>query len=114
MQRLCAAPGRGAGEGRLPSVGRLLLVDQPGVAIVGAQGARGGDGVIVYLQELAGVPRVATLGAGVLGWRSARLVDLIERDLGAPAMTIANGAGVTLQPHGGAAVKLLGVRLTQG
>ena len=104
----------GTGAARLPSFGRLLLVDQPGVAIVGAQWALGGDGVIVYLQELAGQQRVATLGAGVLGWQSARLVDLLERDLGAPAMTMANGAGVTLRPHGVAAVKLLGARLAQG
>ncbi len=114
MEPLVTAAVPGTGGARLPSFGRLLVVDQPGVAIVGAQWARGGDGVIVYLQELAGQQRVATLGAGLLGWTSARLVDLIERDLGAPAMAMANGAGVTLKPHGIAAVKLLGPRLARG
>jgi hypothetical protein len=113
LEPLLTAPVPGTGAARLPSFGPLLVVDQPGVLIVGAQWTRGGDGVIVYLQELTGQQRVATVGAGLLGWTSAHLVDLIERDLGAPAMTMVNGAGVTLTPHGVAAVKLLGVRLAQ-
>ena len=79
MEPLLTAPVPGTGAARLPSFGRLLLVDQPGVAIVGAQGARGGDGVIVYRQELAGGPRVAPLGAGVLGWRSAGVGERCEK-----------------------------------
>ena len=114
MEPLLTAEVPGTGAARLPSFGRLLVVDQPGVAILGAQWARGGDGVIVYLQELTGQQRVATLGGGILGWTAARLVDLIERDLGAPAMTMVNGAGVMLKPYGVAAVKLLGPRLASG
>jgi hypothetical protein len=111
LEPVLTAPVPGTGAARLPSFGPLFVVDQPGVLIVGAQWTRGGDGVIVYLQELTGQQRVATVGAGLLGWASARLVDLIERDLGAPAMTMVNGVGVTLKPHGVAAVKLRGVRL---
>jgi hypothetical protein len=114
LDPLLTAPVSGTGHGTLPSFGRLLVVDQPAIAIVGVQWAADGDGVIVYLQELSGQQRVATIGAGLIGWTGARLVDLVERDLGAPAMTMVNGASVVLRPNGVAALKLLEPQLRGG
>lgn len=107
------APVPGTGGATLPTFGTLLVVDQPGVALVGMQPAEDGNGVIVYLQELSGRTRVATLGAGLIAFADARLVDLVERDLGAPAMVMRNGVGVMLAGHGVAAVRLLGVTLAR-
>lgn len=107
------APAPGTGGATLPSFGSLLVLDQPGMAVVGLQAAANGDGVIVYLQELSGRARVATLGAGLIGFEDARQVDLVERDLGAPAMVMRNGVGVMLPAHGVAAVRLQGVTLAR-
>lgn len=105
------APLRGRGRSVLPSFGSLLVLEQRGIAVVGMQRASDGDGVIVYLQELSGRSRVATLGTGLIGFEDARQVDLIERDLGPPIMVMRNGVGVSLPAHGVAAVRLLGVTL---
>jgi hypothetical protein len=99
----------GTGGATLPSFGKLLAVDQSGVALVGMQPAADGNGVIVYLQELTGRSRSVTLGGGIIGFADARRVDLLERDLGSPAMVMKNGAGVTLPAYGIAALRLLGL-----
>jgi hypothetical protein len=114
VEPLLAAPVPGTGGARLPSFGSLLVIDQPYVALVSLQAARDGNGLIVYLQELSGRARVATLGAGLIGFDDTRLVDLVERDLGPPAMAMVNGAGVTLAAHGVVALRLLGPRLAGG
>jgi hypothetical protein len=113
VEPVVTAPVPGTGGATLPSFGSLLAPDQPGIALVGLQPATNGDGVIVYLQELSGRARVATLAAGLIGFEDARLVDLIERDLGAPAMVTGNGVGVLLPAHGVAAVRLQGVSLSR-
>lgn len=77
------------------------------------QPAADGNGVIVYLQELTGRARTATLGGGIIGFADARRVDLLERDLGAPAMVMRNGVGVALAPNGVAALRLLDVTLAR-
>jgi len=107
------APVPGTGSAPLPSFGSLLVLDQPGIAVVGLQPGADGDGVIVYLQELSGRSRMATLGGGLIGFEDARQVDLVERDLGPPAMVMRNGVGVMLPAHGVAAVRLLGVTLAR-
>ena len=99
----------GTGGATLPSFGKLLAVDQSGVALVGMQPAADGHGVIVYLQELTGRSRNVTLGGGILGFADARLVDLLERDLGSPAMVMKNGVGIALPAYGIAALRLLGL-----
>src|SRR5574341_503510 len=114
IEPFVAAPVPETGGATLPSFGALLMVDQPGIAVAGLQPAADGDGVIVYLQELSGRARVATLGAGLIGFEDARQVDLIERDLGAPAMVMRNGVGVMLPALGVAAVRLQGVTLARG
>ncbi len=99
----------GTGGATLPSFGRLLVVDQSGVALVGMQPAADGNGAIVYLQELTGQSRNVTVGGGVIGFSDARRVDLLERDLGSPAMVMRNGVGILLPAHGIAALRLLGL-----
>jgi hypothetical protein len=111
MEPVRVAPVPGTGRATLPTFGPLLVLDQAGMAVVGMQPAADGNGVIVYLQELSGRSRIATLGAGVIGFDDARQVDLVERDLGPPAMVMRNGVGVMLPARGVAAVRLLGVTL---
>jgi hypothetical protein len=112
LESCLAAPVPGTGGATLPSYGRLLVTDQAGVAVVGLQPAEDGNGAIVYLQELSGRARLVTLGGGILGFADARRVDLVERDLGPPVMTMRNGVGVRLSSFGLAAVRLTG--LTRG
>lgn len=99
----------GTGGATLPSFGKLLAVDQSGVALAGLQPASDGNGAIVYLQELTGQSRTVTLGGGILGFTDARRVDLLERDLGSPAMVMRNGVGIALPGYGIAALRLLGL-----
>ena len=113
MEPAVVAPVPGTGGATLPSFGPLLVLDQAGMAVVGMQPAADGNGLIVYLQELSGRSRIATLGAGVIGFEDARHVDLVERDLGPPAMVMRNGVGVMLPARGVAAVRLLGVALAR-
>jgi hypothetical protein len=97
----------------LPSFGRLLVVDQPGVVVLGLEPARRKEAVVVYLQELTGRTRTITLGAGLLGFEDAKLVDLIEREQGSPAWVIPGGVGVVVPGSGVRALELLGVRLAR-
>lgn len=99
----------GTGGATLPSFGRLLAIDQSGVALVGLQPASDGNGAIVYLQELTGQSRSVTLGGGIIGFTDARRVDLLERDLGSPPMVMRNGVGIMLPAYGIAALRLLGL-----
>jgi hypothetical protein len=103
----------GTGGATLPSFGRLLVVDQSGVALVGMQAAADGNGVIVYLQELTGRSRSVTLGGGIIGFADARRVDLLERDLGAPEMVMRNGVGMVVPAYGVAALRLLGITVAR-
>jgi hypothetical protein len=68
---------------------------------------------VVYLQELTGRTRTVTLGAGLLDFEDARLVDLIEREQGPPAWVTPGGAGLVLPGSGVRALELLGVRLAR-
>ncbi len=113
MEPCLTAPVPGTGGATLPSSGRLLVIDQPGIALAGMQPAADGNGVIVYLQELNGYARTATLGAGIIGFGNARRVDLLERDLGPPALAMRNGVGVMLAGYGVAALRLLDVTVAR-
>lgn len=97
--------------GRLPRFGSLVVVDQPGVALVGLKSADVGDGVVVYLQELLGAARFVSVGAGLLGFGSARVVDLLERDAGRDAMPVTEGVFVEIPSNGVVALRLDDVRL---
>lgn len=113
MEPCVAAFVPGTGGATLPSFGRLLVVDQPGISLVGMQPAADGAGVIVYLQELTGQSRSVTLGGGIIGFGDARRVDLLERDLGAPAMVMRNGVGVVMPAFGIAALRLVGITVAR-
>jgi hypothetical protein len=105
------APAVGTGGGRLPRHGALLVVDQPGVAILGIKPADDGEGVVVYLQELLGSSRFVSLGTGLITFASARLVDLVERDRGQGATSVPHGVIVQLPAWGVTAVRLDGIAL---
>jgi hypothetical protein len=67
----------------------------------------------VYLQELSGQRRSVTLGGGIIGFADARRVDLLERDLGAPAMVMRNGVGIVMPAYGIAALRLVGITVAR-
>jgi hypothetical protein len=97
-------------SGRLPRYGPLIVVDQPGMAIVGLKPADDGNGIIVYVQELLGSSRFATLGAGTVTFQSGRRVDFLERDL-EDVSTVPGGVAFDISAWGVVAVRLLGVGL---
>lgn len=113
LEPLVTAPVPGTGGATLPSFGRLLVVDQPGVVVLGLEPARREEAVVVYLQELTGRTRTITLGAALLDFEDAKLVDLLEREQGSPAWAIPGGVGVVVPGSGVRALELLGVRLAR-
>jgi len=96
--------------GRLPRHGPLVVVDQPGMAIVGLKPADDGNGIIVFVQELLGSSRFVTLGESVLTFQSGRLVDYLERDLG-EVSDVPGGVAFDIAAWGVVAVRLLDVGL---
>ncbi len=97
-------------SGRLPRHGPLIVVDQPGMAIVGLKPADDGNGFIVYVQELLGSSRFVTLGTGVLTFQSGRRVDFLERDL-EDVSTVPGGVAFDISAWGVVAVRLQGIGL---
>lgn len=96
--------------GRLPRHGPLIVVDQPGIAIVGLKPADDGNGIIVYVQELLGSSRFVTLGTGILTFQAGRKVDFLERDL-EDVSTVPGGVAFDISARGVVAMRLLGVGL---
>ncbi|UCF39999.1 MAG: hypothetical protein JSW43_09680 [Gemmatimonadota bacterium] len=96
--------------GRLPRHGPLVVVDQPGMAIVGLKPADDGNGIIVFVQELLGSSRFVTLGESVLTFQSGRRVDYLERDLG-EVSDVPGGVAFDIAAWGVVAVRLLDVGL---
>lgn len=99
-----------AQEGPLPRFGRLLVADQPGIAIVGIEPAEGG-GAVAYVQELLGAGRLVSIGSGLLGVGPARVVSFLGRETDASALPVTEGAIVEMAAHGAVALRLDGVRL---
>lgn len=104
----------GNATGRLPRYGPLLVVDQPGVGIVGLKPADDGNGIVVYVQETQGTGRFISLGAGLLRFRSARRVDYLERDTGEELAPVPDGVTFHIAARGATALRLLDVELRQG
>lgn len=101
----------GGGPHTVPSYDRLLRLDRVGVVVLGLKRAEDGDGAIVYLQELMGLGETVTIQPGLLGFRDARRVDFVERDLG-PADSVTDaGAAVPIARYGLAAVRVTGLFL---
>jgi hypothetical protein len=102
----------GRGDVTLPTFARVFDVQDPAVAVLGAKPADDGVGVIVYVQELAGVGRIVEIGAGLLAFDTAVRTDLAERDLGTAEISAAGAARLPISAGGYAAVRLLGVRVS--
>ncbi|MBI4500406.1 MAG: hypothetical protein HY700_04525 [Gemmatimonadetes bacterium] len=111
---LLTVPVPGTGRARLASYGSLLLVDQSGISVTELRKDRGGDGVVLFLQELTGVPRDITVGPGVLTFRGARRIDFLERDLGALPLLAGGGVSAPIRGYGITAIRLTGVELARG
>jgi len=111
MAPLIAVTAPGSGSLRLPTFGRLLDVADPSVAVVGIKDADDGIGLVVYLMDLAGLPREITLRPGVLAFEGAVQTDLTERDRGPLNPAPSGGVLVPLDAGGYAALRLLGARV---
>jgi hypothetical protein len=96
---------------RLPTFGNILDIQRVGVAMLGLTAAGDGDGVITYLQELAGVERRISVAFGLVRFRGARVVDYLERDREAPLEPIDGRVLVPVKAHGVVAVRLSGLEL---
>jgi hypothetical protein len=92
----------------------LIEVDQPGIAALAIKQADDGDGAIVYLQELIGAERTVRLTAGILGFRGARRVDVLERHLGVLFVGSEPAVDVPLPARGVGVVRLLDLYLRRG
>jgi hypothetical protein len=77
---------------------------------VGIKPADNGNGIIVYVQELLGSNRYATLGTGVLTFQAGRKVDFLERDL-EDVSTVPDGVAFDISAWGVVAVRLLDIGL---
>ena len=111
---LMTARVRGGQAGRLPRFGRLFSIDRVGVAVLGIVPAEGDGDLIIYLQELLGVDRRVSLGAGVLRFGGARSVDYLGRDRGELPRSPDGTVTVPVGPHGVSALLLSGVELNGG
>jgi hypothetical protein len=111
LEPLIAVAAPGTGTVRLPTFGRLFDVPDPAVAVVGVKPADDGLGVVLYLMDLAGLPRAVPVRSGVLAFEDATLTDLTERDRQPAAPEAGGGILVPLSEWGYSAVRLLGVRL---
>jgi hypothetical protein len=105
-----AATVRETGGTPLPSYGRLLRVSVGALAL-GLQPAEDADGVILYLQDIAGVTRDVGVEPGILQFDDARVVDLVERNVGDRLPVTSDGTMVPLRAFGVTAVRLRGLGL---
>jgi hypothetical protein len=111
MVPLEVVPAAGLGPLRLPTFGRLLEIADPAVAVVGLKDADDGVGVVVYLMDLAGLGRAVEVRPGVLRFDGATATDLTERDAGLLPPSSNGGVLVSVDGHGYAALRLLGVQV---
>lgn len=113
LEPLVTAPVPGTGGATLPSFGSLLVLDQPGVVVLGLEPGQRERSVVIYLQEVTGRTRAITLGAGLVGFEDARLVNLVGQEQGSPAWAGPDAVGVVLPGGGILGLELLGVRLVR-
>jgi hypothetical protein len=102
---------RSSQPGRLPTFGRLLVVDPVGVVALGMVRASDGHGVIVYVQDIIGLARHVTVGFGLIRFRRAEVVDYVERGTGEVLDVGADGVTVPVAGYGVTAVRLSGIEL---
>ena len=108
---LVAVPATGAGAVAMPTFGRSVGVDEPGVLVAGIKAADDGVGAIVYLQEVLGLAREVALQGELLRFDAALSCDLVERDRATLALSGNSLVRVPLDRYGFSAVRLLGLTL---
>jgi hypothetical protein len=96
-------PGNG---GRLPTFGAFLDIERVGVAVLGLVPAFEEDALILYLQELLGVPRDVSVGWGLIRFGAAQPVDFLERPSGEPLRPRNGTVRVPVAARGVTAVRL--------
>ncbi len=111
---LHAVPASPGGSGLLPSAGSLFTVDQDEIAVLGVKPADDGDGLIAFLQDVKGEPRLVSLQPGLLRFREARRVDFVERDIGSVDGTLDEGVIVRMAGNQIVALRLRGLWLAGG
>jgi hypothetical protein len=108
---LVVLPVSGRNAGRAPRFGTPFVLDQDDAAIIGIDRGPAGDSVTVYIQNLTPVPRLLTLGFGLLAWSDARRVDFRGRETADALMPVPDGIAVEAPPWGVVAVWLSGLRI---
>ncbi len=100
-----------AGSPSLPTFGTILNVERVGVAVLALEATEDGEGILLYLQELLGVDRDITVGAGLLRFSDARVVDYLGRDAGTQFRPANRQVLVPIRGNGILALRLSGVEL---
>ncbi len=98
-------PVTGQGAVVFPRFGRLLRTDV-GILVVGIKPAERDDGLVIYLQDIIGLTRETRIIPGLLGFRAAGVVDLVERDVDRRLAVDELGTSVTVPSFGVVAVHL--------
>ena len=95
-----------AGTGSLARSDSALFVMDPGVVVVGAKPADDGNGAVVKLLDVSGVPRGVTVWPGAHRFRGGRRVNFAE--MNGEALSAGSDGGVTfeLSAWGTAALRL--------
>jgi hypothetical protein len=96
-------PGNG---GPLPTFGAFLEIDRVGVAVLGLVPTFEEGALILYLQELLGVPRDVSVSWGLIRFGVAQLVDFLERPSGEPLRPRNGTVTVPIAARGVTAVRL--------
>jgi len=98
------------GAGALPRWGSLFQLDQLSAAIVGVTDV-GAAKATLLIQELSGANRTLSLGGDLLQFRSAEVVDFLDRPIAGAASGAHGGVTFPIRGHGFAAVRLSGLTI---
>lgn len=101
------------GSPTLPTFGTILNVERVGIAIVALTATQDYERIDLYVQELLGLDRDISIGAGLLRFDEARVVDYLGREKGPPLSPVDDTVMIPVRGHGIVALRLSGVELNE-
>jgi hypothetical protein len=100
------------GVGSLLRFGSMLQFEQVGITILGMRTAADGYGTVVYLQETLGVSRTVSVAPGILRFRNAEIVDMLERYVEQLTLNSDGSIRIPIRANSIVAVRLSGLELS--
>jgi hypothetical protein len=101
------------GSPSLPTFGTILNVERVGIAVVELASKLDHEEMDLLVQELLGVDRDISIGAGLVRFDEARVVDYLGRDVGPSFRPVDETVRVPVRGHGIVALRLSGVELNR-